>query len=155
MNVNQVNIRTALVEHISDVIKIDKEAFGSDSYSFFVFRQYLDCFQDLFKVAYYDQVIVGYIIGGVNFRNENSYVLSMAVLDAYKSMGIGGKLMMSLFSELESLGYRDVQLTVSPKNHVAIRFYLKLGFFEQGIESDYYGINEDRIILTKFLNIKK
>jgi len=60
----------------------------------------------------------------------------IVVLKEYKGRGIGKKLMEVAENYLKSKGYSIIELWVGEKNHVAKKFYEKLGY----VAEEQYGI---------------
>lgn len=82
-------------------------------------------------------------------RDKLYSVHKVFVAKAYRGQGIGTELMKILIVELDKLEV-DAFLTVYPKNSPAIALYNKLGFTDKKFEKDFYGVEEDRYILTRF-----
>lgn len=147
MNGNQsAVIQNVDLSELANIVAIDKETFGKDSYSYFVFRQFFDCFGKLFKIAVIGNKTVGYIVGGKKLDTNLYYILSIAVLDDYKKFGIGSMLIREFVQTIHSQGINTIQLTVAPKNRAATSFYQKHGFLLVSNEKDYYGPGEDRLV---------
>lgn len=63
--VKKTNIRTARLEELKEVYKLDRQAFKRMNYPSFVIRQFYDLSPDLLIVAVSDNdEIFGYILGG-------------------------------------------------------------------------------------------
>ncbi len=140
-----IKIRNVKLEDIQTIYLIDKEEFISENYPLFVIRQYYDLFKKYSFVALNeDEEILGYIIGGVNIENSESWLLSITISQKYRGKGIGTKLCHQF---LKSCRKRPVKLTVDPENSTAIYIYKKLGFVEDSKEKNYYGNNSPRIVL--------
>ena len=81
--------------------------------------------------------------------NDGLYAVhKLFVAKEYRGKGIGTELMRVLLEEVDKLRV-DSWLTVYPKNPSAIALYNKLGFTEKRFEKDYYGLEEDRFVLTR------
>lgn len=64
---------------------------------------------------------------GYGFVDSQTPELSMAVLEGYRNIGIGSKLLTGVLNELKNKGYRKASLSVD-KSNSALNLYLKFGF---------------------------
>ena len=64
---------------------------------------------------------------GYGFIDYQTPELNMAVLEGYRNIGIGSKLLTGIFKGLKNKGYRKVSLSVDKSNY-ALNLYLKFGF---------------------------
>lgn len=98
--------------------------------------------EHLNKFAYYK----GFVVGAVCARIEDAedekrlYLMTLAVLAAYRSRGIGSQLLQSLLDYCETLpAIRAIRLHVQISNDDAIRFYTERFDFVQGeLVENYY-----------------
>jgi ribosomal protein S18 acetylase RimI-like enzyme len=81
---------------------------------------------------------------GFGYVDQETPELSMSVLREYRQQGIGGKLMEAMLSKLQSMGYRQVSLSVDKLNY-ASDWYPKFGFEE--VAGD-----EHSVVMVKRLN---
>jgi len=80
----------------------------------------------------------------------------MYVTPAYRSKGIGGKLIMNLRNEIEHLeGLEQIHLWVLLSDYNAVEFYEKAGFIGQGalVKQDLkiHGQYVDAMYMVKYL----
>lgn len=66
------------------------------------------------------------------YIDENTPVLSMALLSEYRGKGIGTVLLKEMIRTANDLGFKSLSLSVDPKNP-ALRLYEKQGFVKVGI----------------------
>lgn len=66
---------------------------------------------------------------GYGFVDEDTPELGMAVLEPYRSQGVGTKLLEAMVTHLVSHGYGRVSLSVDGTNP-ALRLYRRVGFFD-------------------------
>ena len=66
------------------------------------------------------------------YIDENTPVLSMALLSEYRGKGIGTVLLKEMIRTANDLGFKSLSLRVDPKNP-ALRLYEKQGFVKVGI----------------------
>lgn len=145
----QAVIKQATVQHLKMVKRIDETLFGTDSYPLFALRQLLDISGGLFKVAFFDEDIVGYAIGHYDAASGDAWFLSLGVLPQNGGKGIGQQLTSSLLKDVEEKGAKCCYLTANPGNLHAIRLYERLGFVPDRLEENYYGDGISRIIMVR------
>lgn len=90
---------------------------------------------DLFLVADNDEGIIGAVLGG--FDGRRGMVYHLAVLNEYRSAGVGRALMQELENRLRAMGCLRCYLLVTRENSDARRFYQNLGW--ERMEIDIFG----------------
>lgn len=81
-----------------------------------------------------------------------AYLMSVAVLPAFRGQDVGTELLSFGLSHLKRFGITKVMLTVDPANFTALSVYReKLGFSVVDNSKDEYGEGEDRLIMSKAL----
>lgn len=125
---------------------LDKRIFGDNHYSSFCFRQFYDIANELFLVAY-DVDAVGYALGYLNQNQKEAWILAIGVLPYYQGNRIGFNLLDCLVTKIKKYDIGLIKLTVKPNNKKAINLYKKYGFCERLYSKDYFGKNDDRIIM--------
>mmetsp|Transcript_22523 Transcript_22523/g.39917 ORF Transcript_22523/g.39917 Transcript_22523/m.39917 type:complete len:174 (+) Transcript_22523:143-664(+) len=111
----------------------------------------------LAKLAYFKDVMVGASCCRVDEREGKEgkflYVMTLAVLPAYRGRGIGTELINHLVKKAEELGLAGVYLHVWTKNEEGLNLYKKLGFeVGEKIESYYKRMDPpDCFVLEKTL----
>lgn len=98
---------------------------------------------NLSKFAYWRGTIVGAICTRISDAEDGDgkklYIMTLAVLAAYRGRGIGSQLLRSVLDHSEQRGMREIFLHVHVSNQDAIRFYTERFGFEQGeLLRDYY-----------------
>lgn len=122
---------------------IESSVFTEDRYSIGLFRNLCQDNRDLMLVARVGNRTVGYVMGEYNPRGAE--VISLAVAPAYRSRGIGRRLLRRLLLRLERNGVVRVFLMVRESNDVAIALYRSLGFRRVRRVPEYYGDGETAI----------
>jgi len=88
-------------------------------------------------------------------KSQHIRVLSMLVVDGYRGIGIGGKLMAGALQwARQEHGVEKVILGVFSNNKRALRLYEKFGFEVEGVRKDHYyidGKREDEIDMALFV----
>jgi ribosomal protein S18 acetylase RimI-like enzyme len=102
--------------------------------------------EKLNKFAYCNEFVVGALCARVEATEAGSgqhrlYIMTLAVLAAYRGRGIGSQLLQSVldYCELEKERISEIALHVQISNDDAIRFYTgKFGFVQGEMVENYY-----------------
>ena len=89
--------------------------------------------------------VVGY--GGVHLVCQEAELERIAVTEQYRGNGIAKGILSALFIFLEAANAECVFLEVRRENIAARRLYEGCGFSEIAVRKNYYGKNEDAIIM--------
>jgi len=90
--------------------------------------------------------VVGY--AGIWLMVDESHVTSIAVAAAYRGLGIGDLLFLSLIDTSRQIGAQYMTLEVRVTNTLAQNLYREFGFKETGVRKRYYSDNnEDALIM--------
>ena len=95
-------------------------------------------------LVYFDDIIKGVVV--YEFLYDRVEVEYIFVLDEYKKIGIGTKLL----NEIEKLNIKNITLEVRESNEIAINFYKNNGFKIVSTRENYYG-NENGYLMIKEL----
>jgi ribosomal-protein-alanine N-acetyltransferase len=141
-------IREIRAEDVLEVLKIEYECFKFPYPSNMINYLYAN-FQDTFLVAEVARV-VGYVIG-IPY-NDEGHVISLAVLEGYRNLGIGKELMVEVMGILErEKAVSTIRLEVREGNTRAISFYKKMEFMVQERIEEYYEDGETALVMIKDL----
>lgn len=141
-------LRQAALADLPGALEVDRQSFGSDGYSWLAIRQLFDISGRFLIVAEQQGKIVGYALGAIQSGATTGWMLSLAVSPATRKMGVGDQLTRELVTRLTASGASTVALTVHPQNDSARKLYQRFGFSESGIEADYFGPGEDRVLMS-------
>lgn len=94
-----------------------------------------------------ENLICGFI-GAAHILDE-AHIMDVAVLPAFRRMGIGGKLLKTCLANAAKAGIRSATLEVRVSNASAIALYRHYGFCSAGIRKGYYPDKEDAEIYWK------
>ncbi|MBM7457076.1 ribosomal-protein-alanine N-acetyltransferase [Oceanisphaera litoralis] len=138
-----MKIRAATKTDLGNVFRLEQGAFGEHGYPDFFIRQAMDLWPGTLLVAESEGGLVGYALGGMGEAREQGWILSLAVDERQRGLGIGKALLQRLCRDLTDAGCTELRLTVHPDNP-ARGLYQSLGFVEESREPDYFGPGEPR-----------
>ncbi|WP_152538373.1 GNAT family N-acetyltransferase [Aquimarina megaterium] len=143
----KISIRKVTLSELEAIYKIEEKVFSPMNYPLFVIRQYYDLFSDYFLVAENEEKeIAGYILGGINPKEKDGWILALATEKKFRKQGIGLKLISTVIKKINELDITSILLTTEP-NTPAVDFYKKLGFEIIKNESNYFGDHSGRVIM--------
>lgn len=129
-------IRKAEYADIEAICRIETVSFEEPWSRASIEAEYFRDISDLF-IAEIRGAVVGYII--VWHIGDESELLTLAVDEAFRRMGIGAVLLDYAVSERAKSGKSKWFLEVACENLAAYRLYERYGFVETGVIKDYYG----------------
>lgn len=135
-------------ELINFVLGQEKQLFGEGAFSMWALKP-LAALQHIW-VCFQNEQPVAYAILFQNKQDDqNIFLFSFGVALEYQKQGIGKGFLKILLTEMRSLGYQRLQLTVSPDNHIARHLYYQSGrLLSEELKVSYYGVQENRLFLT-------
>ncbi|MHA1608226.1 MAG: ribosomal protein S18-alanine N-acetyltransferase [Candidatus Freyarchaeota archaeon] len=156
-----VIIREARYEDLTQVVEINRICLP-ENYPYYFFQHILERFPKAFIVAEVNGEVVGYMMNriekGMSSFNpspfkllKKGHVVSIAVLPAYRRMGIGKKLMERGLKAMREYGAEEVILEVRVSNDPAIKLYTLMGFTIVKTLKGYYHDGEDAFLMCKKL----
>jgi len=149
-------VRNATYEDLPQIIRINMEALP-ENYPEYFFIFHLDNWGKAFFVAEVEGKVVGYIMNrietGLGFTRKlivkKGHVVSIAVLEGFRRMGIGEELMKKGMESMKNdYGAKEVYLEVRVSNEPAIRLYEKLGFKKIKVIEGYYSDGENAYVMA-------
>ena len=143
-----LSIREASFKDLFRIVKIERQNF-SKPWGFSGFSAELLKKDNLFLVAEIDGNVVGYIVCWILF--DEAYIANIAVDINYQGMGIGSRLMESLFDVLSSKEIKRCTLEVRVSNVRAQKLYNKFGFKVVGIRKKMYHDGEDGFVMEAII----
>jgi ribosomal-protein-alanine N-acetyltransferase len=93
--------------------------------------------------AYNDDILCGYLIVHIGDKID---IEKIFVDKNFRKQGIGTMLIKHI---INSFSNKKIILEVNENNTIAISFYKALGFKLLTTRKDYYGVNENAIILER------
>ena len=97
----------------------------------------------------HDEVIIGYYGFWVMF--EDCDITKVSIRKEFQGMKLSNILMEDCFKRVSDLGCLKINLEVRTDNIKAINLYRKHGFEDVIVRKNYYGKNEDALVLSKVI----
>jgi len=143
----EARIQSATIENLKDIqdlnhrlcIRENKEFDATINPVYPIQKQGEEYFKDKIKngytlIAVVDGKVIGYLVGGISdvedYRNISKIaeVENMFILEEYRSMGIGKKLLQEFTKWCKSKKVQRIKAVASAQNKRAIEFYRREGF---------------------------
>ena len=140
-----MNVVCAEKQDLANIYQLERALFGEHAYPLFFFRQAFDCWGKGLLVTKQDSQVAGYVLMTPTDKQQEYWVLSLAVDADYRGMGIGRSLMQQAIDILPQDS--KILLTVDPNNSSACELYLSMGFVTVKEESNYFGDDEPRLVM--------
>ncbi|MCL4122274.1 UNVERIFIED_CONTAM: hypothetical protein GTU68_049936 [Idotea baltica] len=103
-------------------------------------------------MAYYQDKIVGCIIGSYDTVNpKKAYIAMLVVLKEYRRLRVGRKLFAEFYSRVQKNGATKIVLETECINVAAQKFYETLGFFKTRRMLNYYLSGNDAFRLKLYI----
>jgi ribosomal-protein-alanine N-acetyltransferase len=153
-------IREFRPEDLDTVALINRACLPENySPSFFLEHYYEN--PKIFLVAEMEGKIVGYNMCRIEFGVSNmrtafvkkGHVISVAVMQDYRGLGIGKALMERGMAGVKEGGAKEIYLEVRVSNNVAVGLYKKLGFKINRVSDGYYRDGENAYVMVKDFSI--
>ena len=133
----QVTVEPMRWWHIAELIGLDTELFGPESWSDRLFWSELGQTDTrCYVVALDGGHLVGY--AGLCDYPDEAFVQTMAVAPSYQGAGLGARLLLTLLAEAERRRQPTVRLEVRADNLPAQRLYERHGFTRTSVRRAYY-----------------
>jgi ribosomal-protein-alanine N-acetyltransferase len=144
---NMIIVRRFQPVDFSGVIAVEREQF--DEHDPYLYMNLYELNEDTFFVADHRGEVVGFVVGVLSVGEGGVYgrVFSIAVREAYQGLGIGTQLMKHVIDALYRKNICGIVLEVRSRNFRAVRFYQRLGFVIDRVDTGYYSDGEDAVIM--------
>lgn len=143
-----VSLRDARVEDLDAIERIERRCF-SDPWSRHSFASVLGEPAVHFAVATAGDRVVGYIVAW--FIAGDGEIGNIAVDDAFRGQGIGGRLLDAALEAARARGVEAVYLEVRESNAAAQRMYAHRGFSHVGRRRRYYRRPEEDALILRLV----
>jgi len=144
-----MRVSKATTTDLERIAQLEAKCFPDEPYPRFFFTQAREIYAETLLVAKTkDENLAGYILAAPDSISPNHWwILSMAVDPEIRNKGVGKSMLTEMLASLVQLGARTVYLSVSETNVPAKKLYDSYGFELTRKSDDYFGKNEDRLIL--------
>ena len=93
------------------------------------------------------QEVIGYALVTPAQHAGEYWLMAALVSSQARGQGLGEKLCERSIHSCKESGGKALWLSVAPDNITAIKLYRKLGFIEEGLQDDFLGPGEHRILM--------
>lgn len=142
-------VRSMTINDLEEIVNIEKDLYKTPWNE----RQYkYELEENEFSYVFileHNDIIVGYYGFWVMF--DECDITKVSIRKEFQGMKLSNILMEDCFNRVKALGCKKINLEVRTTNGRAINLYKKHGFEDVIIRKNYYGKNEDALILSKIL----
>lgn len=144
---DEFTLTRACYDDIARVAFLEKQVYSKQAYPPFFFYQALRQWPATFITIKNNDKCAGYSLL-VPVSATALSLMSLLVGKQFQGKGLGRKLLSESITLAHSLGYEEIELSVSPDNASAITLYQSLGFKVTETINDYLGPGEERLLMT-------
>ncbi|RJQ32141.1 MAG: ribosomal-protein-alanine N-acetyltransferase [Actinobacteria bacterium] len=129
-----------------DVCAIEREVFP-DPWSLNMFEEEINLPEMYSLITFsYQGHLVAY--GGLLNIREEGHITNLAVDPLFHGQGIGKSLVYVLIKMAQAKGIKNISLEVRTTNEIAQSLYNKFGFRTVARRKNYYGYEEDALVMS-------
>ena len=144
-------IRNLEHDDFKHLLVIETESFDS-GYSPYFIKMIPILYSNTSFIAVKGRSALGYVMGAVEQGNpRRAWIMSLAVRPKARKTGLGEKLLLCLLESMAAIGVKEVKLSVSPENKIAVALYEKHGFTSCRTVEDFYGPGQSRQLMKKII----
>ncbi len=133
---------------ISSRLSTDFDSF----WNYNTIKSEIDKPESIFLVAKYINEIVGF--ADIWQAIDVIHLMDIVVSKKYRQKNIASILLNKIIDLCYEKNINEITLEVSEKNIPAINLYKKFNFKEVGLRKNYYGVNNNAIIMTLYIDKK-
>ena len=149
---NNIIIDKMSIDDLDSIKSVLQDEFD-DFWNYNVFKDELKNENSYYIIAKLENNIVGF--GGIWKAVDDVHITNIVVRKKFRKLGIGNVILEHLIKIGRNIqDINSITLEVNSKNTPAINLYLKFGFKKVGLRKNYYGLDENAIIMTLDLNNK-
>jgi ribosomal-protein-alanine N-acetyltransferase len=152
--IDEWSIRRALLEDLDGLLRVAGVCAEASKWSEPLWQRLLVGEGEVARAVFVAErggELVGFLVAA--FSGGVAEIESVAVLEAFRRMGLGRALCMEAMSWARSEGASDLELEVRASSLGAIALYEALGFVEQGRRPGYYRHPvDDAVLMTMNLH---
>jgi ribosomal-protein-alanine N-acetyltransferase len=142
-------VRSMTINDLEEIVNIEKDLYKTPwNEKQYKYELEENEFSYVFILEHND-IIVGYYGFWVMF--DECDITKVSIRKEFQGMKLSNILMEDCFNRVKALGCKKINLEVRTTNERAINLYKKHGFEDVIIRKNYYGKNEDALILSKIL----
>ena len=149
---NNIFIDKMSIDDLDSIKTVLQNEFD-EFWNYNVFKDELKNENSYYIIAKLENNIVGF--GGIWKAVDDVHITNIVVRKKFRKLGIGNVILEHLIKIGRNIqNINSITLEVNSKNTPAINLYLKFGFKKVGLRKNYYGLDENAIIMTLDLNNK-
>ena len=149
---NNIIIDKMSIDDLDSIKSVLQNEFD-EFWNYNVFKNELKNENSYYIIAKLENNIVGF--GGIWKAVDDVHITNIVVRKKFRKLGIGNVILEHLIKIGRNIqNINSITLEVNSKNTPAINLYLKFGFKKVGLRKNYYGLDENAIIMTLDLNNK-
>lgn len=149
---NNIIIDKMSIDDLDSIKTVLQNEFD-EFWNYNVFKDELKNENSYYIIAKLENNIVGF--GGIWKAVDDVHITNIVVRKKFRKLGIGNVILEHLIKIGRNIqDINSITLEVNSKNTPAINLYLKFGFKKVGLRKNYYGLDENAIIMTLDLNNK-
>ena len=149
---NNIIIDKMSIDDLDSIKSVLQNEFD-EFWNYNVFKDELKNENSYYIIAKLENNIVGF--GGIWKAVDDVHITNIVVRKKFRKLGIGNVILEHLIKIGRNIqNINSITLEVNSKNTPAINLYLKFGFKKVGLRKNYYGLDENAIIMTLDLNNK-
>lgn len=149
---NNIIIDKMSIDDLDSIKTVLQNEFD-EFWNYNVFKDELKNENSYYIIAKLENNIVGF--GGIWKAVDDVHITNIVVRKKFRKLGIGNVILEHLIKIGRNIqDINSITLEVNSQNTPAINLYLKFGFKKVGLRKNYYGLDENAIIMTLDLNNK-
>ena len=148
-------MRTADMQDLTGLLRIEEECFGVEMFSADTVRSFIERDDTFVIVAIDAEDIVGSAMCMLSEERQEGRIASIAVLPRSRRKGTGIQLLEECERKFLKFGLWISTLEVDMANEAAIALYESKGYETKGMIEDFYGPGRDAYVMQKPLHPDK
>lgn len=140
-------ITYTLHDDIPEIAGLEKQFYSKEAYPALFFYQALRQWPRTFLTVKVDGKAAGYSLM-VPVSDCCLSLMSLLVGKMFQGRGLGKQLLSESVALARNLDYKQIELSVSPENRLAVALYQSFGFTSTETVNNYLGPGEDRLLMN-------
>lgn len=143
-----IQIKDPDFKTLEEIVKIEQDSFeGNGNVDLWIIKALVR--YGLVFIIKEDNKIISIVEYMQSFNQKSVFLYGISTLKEYRFKGYASFLLEKTEEYLKKLDYSSIELTVDPKNEVAIRLYKNHGYTKIKFLKDEYGTGIDRNVMRK------